>query len=271
MVHRSLPKLTLFVALTVLVLALGASTALATDVTRYQQDAPGFAYTGTWNNFSSPSYSGGGYTYVTQANGAAATADYTFNGTGIDWITVKYINQGIAQVWVDSEAPTTVDLYKVAPQGYQQVVFSRTGLTNGTHVLHIRHNLSHNAAASSPYAVGIDAVDVYTEPDLTINASAGAHGTISPAGAVAVAYGANRTFTFDPDTDYHVADVKVDGSSIGTPADYTFNNVTGNHTIEVTFASDRAVSTGSTSTWSILIASVFGIVAVAFVRRSSLQ
>lgn len=271
MSSRTIARWTLLVALTVLLLVSTAGSALATDVTRYQQDAPGFAYTGTWNNFSNVNYSGGSYTYVTQANGPGATADYSFNGTGIDWLTVKYINQGIAQVWVDSEAPTTVDLYKVAPQAYQQVVFSRTGLTNGPHVLHIRHNGTHNAAASSPYAVGIDAVDVYTEPDLTITASAGAGGSISPNGATSVVYGADSTYTFDPDDGYHVADVLVDGVSVGAPANYTFDDVTANHTISVSFGEDPVVSTGATSALSLLLLGGLSAVVVAFVRRGSLK
>lgn len=71
---------------------------------------------------------------------------------------------------------------------------------------------------------------------LTINASAGANGTISPSGAVTVNYGASQTFNFNPSAGYHVADVVVDGGSVGAPSFYTFNNVTADHTISVSFA-----------------------------------
>ena len=49
----------------------------------------------------------------------------------------------------------------------------------------------------------------------TITPSAGANGTISPAGAQTVDYGGSQTFTITPDTGYRVADVEVDGASIG--------------------------------------------------------
>ncbi len=70
----------------------------------------------------------------------------------------------------------------------------------------------------------------------TINASAGANGTIAPGGAVSVNQGVNKPFTITPDTGYEIADVKVDGTSIGAPSDYTFTNVTANHSISATFA-----------------------------------
>ena len=69
----------------------------------------------------------------------------------------------------------------------------------------------------------------------TITASAGSGGTISPSGAVSVNYGANQSFTISPTTGYHIADVKVDGSSVGTGASYTFSNVTENHNISASF------------------------------------
>jgi len=70
----------------------------------------------------------------------------------------------------------------------------------------------------------------------TITASAGASGSIAPSGAVTVNYGASQTFTITPNANYHVADVQVDGSSLGAVTSYTFNNVTANHTINATFA-----------------------------------
>ena len=49
-----------------------------------------------------------------------------------------------------------------------------------------------------------------------------------------VNYGGSQTFSFTPDTGYHVADVLVDGTSVGAAPNYAFTNVTANHTIEVT-------------------------------------
>lgn len=84
---------------------------------------------------------------------------------------------------------------------------------------------------------------------LTINASAGAHGSIFPSGSVNVNYGDNQTFAFSPDFGYHVADVVVDGTSVGAPSSYTFDNVIANgHTISVTFAIDTHTITANAGT-----------------------
>lgn len=79
----------------------------------------------------------------------------------------------------------------------------------------------------------------------TITASAGANGSISPSGSVTVEQGASRTFTITPASHYHVANVTVDGSSVGAVTSYTFNNVSGNHTISATFALDSYTVTAS--------------------------
>lgn len=71
--------------------------------------------------------------------------------------------------------------------------------------------------------------------DHTIRASAGANGTISPAGWTSVGEGGEQTFTITPDAGYAVAKVLVDGRSVGAVTSYTFRNVTQDHTIEAVF------------------------------------
>ncbi len=73
---------------------------------------------------------------------------------------------------------------------------------------------------------------------LTISASAGAGGAIDPSGAVAVAVNGDQSFAMLPDPGYHVADVLVDGVSVGAVTGYSFTNVTANHTIAASFAGD---------------------------------
>ena len=69
----------------------------------------------------------------------------------------------------------------------------------------------------------------------TIKATAGTGGSISPSGNVSVREGRDQTFTITPDKDYAVANVKIDGKSIGAVKSYTFKNVRRTHTIEVIF------------------------------------
>ena len=55
------------------------------------------------------------------------------------------------------------------------------------------------------------------------------------AGNVSVREGRDQTFTITPDKGYAVANVKIDGKSIGAVKSYTFENVRRTHTIEVIF------------------------------------
>jgi hypothetical protein len=78
----------------------------------------------------------------------------------------------------------------------------------------------------------------------TITASAGTGGTIDPAGAVSVLPGGSQSYNIAPNDCYHVADVLVDGSSVGAVTVYAFDNVAASHTIDASFAPDLSVSIG---------------------------
>ena len=78
-----------------------------------------------------------------------------------------------------------------------------------------------------------DAAATYTQ--YTITATAGSNGSISPSGTVTVEDGTDQTFTITANSGYHISDVLVDGASVGAVSSYTFENVTGDHTIEATF------------------------------------
>ena len=95
-----------------------------------------------------------------------------------------------------------------------------TGSTgNRTYTAHWRYN----GGGSSSYSY------------YPIKAAAGSGGSISPSGSVSVREGRDQTFTITPDKGYAVANVKIDGKSIGAVKSYTFENVRRTHTIEVIF------------------------------------
>ena len=69
----------------------------------------------------------------------------------------------------------------------------------------------------------------------TITATAGEGGSITPNGDVSVKEGASQTFAITADNGYEIADVLVDGNSVGAVETYTFDEVKTNHTITVSF------------------------------------
>jgi hypothetical protein len=77
-----------------------------------------------------------------------------------------------------------------------------------------------------------------------ITARAEANGMITPAGNTVVNYGDSLTFRFAPDIGYHIDSVFVDDIyNENAIADdfYSFNNITENHNIRVTFAIDTFI------------------------------
>ena len=78
----------------------------------------------------------------------------------------------------------------------------------------------------------------------TITASAGSNGSISPSGAVTVANGTSQAFTISANQNYKIMDVMVDGVSVGAVASHTFNNVTDDHMITVSFVALNVDSDG---------------------------
>jgi len=75
-----------------------------------------------------------------------------------------------------------------------------------------------------------------TVTPLTVTASAGAGGTITPSGAVAVTPGNDQSFTIAADSGFNIADVVVDGLSVGATTTHTFSDVIEAHTISASFS-----------------------------------
>jgi hypothetical protein len=92
---------------------------------------------------------------------------------------------------------------------------------------------------------------VVTEPSgiLTITATAGAGGKITPAGVIRVTYGSAQAFIFTPNAGFKIEKVLVNGVEqpmaviSGT---YTFSNINTSHTIHVTFVSVAITITATT-------------------------
>jgi hypothetical protein len=70
---------------------------------------------------------------------------------------------------------------------------------------------------------------------VTISASAGPGGRITPSGAITALYGDSPSFTIVPDSGYMIGDVTIDGILNGAITSYTFDPVTSDHTISATF------------------------------------
>jgi len=90
---------------------------------------------------------------------------------------------------------------------------------------------------ASPFYVG----DASATGHVTVTASAGAGGSISPAGATTYLKRMTALYTITPDSGYYIQDVKVDNVSIGAAVKtYTFDPLYVSHTISATFVATTA-------------------------------
>ena len=88
----------------------------------------------------------------------------------------------------------------------------------------------------------------FAPTELSITASAGEGGSISPSGTTKVKYGEDKSYTITPNEGYEIQSVTVDGQNKGKITSYTFNDVKEGHTISATFVKKTFKITASAGT-----------------------
>jgi len=115
-------------------------------------------------------------------------------------------------------------------------------LVDGTSVGAVTSTTLSNVTASHTVSAS------FVAKTYTVAMSAGEGGSVSPSGNVSVTHGGNLTVSIAPNTGYAIADVQVDGASIGAVVSHTLQNVTGSHTVSASFVAKTytvAVSAGA--------------------------
>lgn len=82
----------------------------------------------------------------------------------------------------------------------------------------------------------LDVTAFFSVNTYIISATAGEGGSISPDGDVEVNHGDDLGFVITPDEGYEVADLQINGSSVGPLDTFTFEQVTDNQSIHASFA-----------------------------------
>ncbi len=120
---------------------------------RREESDPRFHLTGNWSSVAQADASGG--SYARSSTPGASTAVY-FCGTRLDWIAVKGLTPGMADVYLDGARTETIDLR--APASTYQVNAWSTGiLPEGDHMVQIVRSSS-----SAPgERLTLDALDVW--------------------------------------------------------------------------------------------------------------
>ena len=194
------------------------------------------------------------YTKITTGGKTLKDAALTTEGSTLD------PNDGKLE-WLDDKGNALPDDTRVKANTTYKWRFTPTdtNYTTLTGEIELLHHKS-NGGGSSGYSY------------YTIEATAGAGGSISPSGSVSVREGRDQTFTITPDKGYAVSTVKIDGKSIGAVKSYTFENVSRTHTIEVIFvkgtASARTGDSSDLPLWStLLLASTLTLAGAVHYKR----
>ncbi len=174
-----------------------------------------------------------------------AVTSYTFNNVTADHIIYAAFESNTYTVTVNQPAngyitPGTTTVQPGATPAFvitPNVGYTVTAITvNGTNVIASATNVNGVYTYIFPAVNANQTLTAtMTAKTYTINATAGAGGSITPSGSTTVNYGTNRSYAITPANGYVVDNVVVDGISMGAVTSYVFTNVTANHTINATF------------------------------------
>ena len=203
----------------------GVGAALPTDVTR-----TGYTFKGWYDN---EGLTGDPVTAIgnTETGNKEYWAKWEINQYTITYDLASGTAEGNPNTYTIETGAFT--LKNPTKSGYTFTGWSGTGLdgeNNMTVTIHTGSTGNRTYTAHWRYNGSGHSYSYYT-----IKATAGAGGSIAPSGNVSVREGRDQTFTITPDKGYAVANVKIDGKSIGAVKSYTFENVSRIHTIEVIF------------------------------------
>jgi Tol biopolymer transport system component len=168
-------------------------------------------------------------------------AAFTNNTQGNNWSRANWTVPSIQTYSINASVPGGHGTVDPASQTVNAGANATITIypASGYHIASITDNGT-AATIANPYIISNVSADhtvvVTCSYTYKITATAGTGGTISPSGIVTVNPGANKSFAIATNTGYHVADVLVDGLSVGAVSSYTFTNVTADHSIAATFA-----------------------------------
>jgi surface protein len=172
---------------------------------------------------------------------------YTWNGLVFNTAETQQLGGVINVNGCDSNAYFTVKLFDPA--------ISRDSIAICSSELPYTWNgLTFNAAGtqtvsgltSNNHCDSIATFIVSLKANYTISAVTGVNGSITDLGFSTICENENKTYTILPNSGFAIADVLVDGVSIGAVTSYTFSNVNSNHSIEVSFVASCTATSSFT-------------------------
>lgn len=163
--------------------------------------------------------------FFNQGSGSGAAAQYVFTlikrGTGSGAVTVNGVEIGaeLTQVY---DTGATLTLHAAAGEDSDFLGWNGGECSGAADCV---MTLARDTVIAAEFAV----------KQHVITATKNEGGTLEPFGDVTLAHHADQTFTIVPEIGCQVADVLIDGVSVGVVTEYTFTDVTAGHSIQALF------------------------------------
>lgn len=205
-------------------------------------DDPALTYTGAWNHSTGRGF-GDHNDDVHWAESDDASVEYTFVGTGIDYVTELHASQGDVEIYIDGALVETVDTYQAEGRSAQQVAFSIRDLPNGRHTF--------RAVKSSGQFMLVDRLDVVQEALLdpasaTFDKAPGAQEDVSI--SLLRDQGELDAIAYDGQALEEGTDYTIDGNVVVLSAEYLATLPHGELALDFRFKGDHLDDVHATST-----------------------
>jgi len=203
---------------------------------------------GVWTGSVTVTGAGSGVTLFTSGSGVSGTSSsFTVNPGALAYFTFSTISSPQIAYFTFSVTVTAEDAYGNTVTGYAgtpSLTYSAGSISpdvmnpfvNGVGSTTVKVTV----AGLGVTITATDGTHVGTSNSFTVNplisATAGANGAISPSGTFSVNYGSDQSFTITPNIGYYIADVTVNGASVGSVSSYTLTNVQASYSIFAAFA-----------------------------------
>ncbi len=167
-----------------------------------------------FTQFSSAQHPGAGYAVHQAADAPGTIRDAQIYKAGEDYYHKTFNTNTGRNRWGDFSTAQVDPSDDQSLWALQEYAKTRAGIDDGV-----------TGSNSSRWATYWGKVNPTAATTYTITATAGANGSIAPSGAVVVNSGASQAFAISASVGYHIADVLVDGVSVGAVGSYTLVNV----------------------------------------------
>jgi len=211
----------------------GGSISPSGDVTVYQGTSQTFTITPLLgfkvsdvkvDGVSAGAVPGYTFNYITSGH----TIEASFETTPVQTVMASAATGGSVTPSGTTQVNEGTDLtYSIVPAvGYRVADVLADGISVGAVSSYTFSNITSSHTISAVFSV----------MTYTLTASSASGGSIDPSGSLTVNHGASQSYTISPRTGYRISNIMVDNVSIGNPSEFTFSNISSNHTISATFA-----------------------------------